>query len=318
MPKKKISICVPCYNEEKNIESMYEAIKAQMETIPEYDYEILFADNASEDSSEAILRSLATRDKEHVRVILNNRNFGPTRSGINCLNRTSGDAVITIPCDFQEPPEMIPTFIHEWAKGSVVVWGQKTSSDERSTMWAIRSLFYWLRRKLTPIAYDHVTGFGIIDHKVIESFQPFEDIFRGVQAFVLEFGYPVKLIPYKQNARKEGKSSYTIASYFDLALREVLSFSNRTIRTILVCGILCVLLTLLVAIVQIGMSMAGGAGLSFETAALLLIMLICSGTLVGVGLVGEVTNQILQRVTSVPIVVEKEVINFSDGDLRND
>lgn len=313
MQKKKISICVPCYNEEKNIANMYQAISEQMATIPEYKYEIIFADNASQDSSADILRALAAEDKEHVRVIINNRNFGPTRSGINCLNRTSGDAVISIPCDFQEPPEMIPTLVKEWAKGNVVVWGQKIESNESKTMWNVRSLFYKLMRKLSRVeTYDHITGFGIIDRKVIEGFKPYEDISRGVKTFVLEMGYPVKLIPYKQNERKEGKSSYSLASYFDLAVQMIVRLSDRATRIALLSGVLCILLTVLMLVLWVVLCIASIVRPSFEAVVLLLVMLICSGTLMGVGLVGEYVNQVLRYVAKVPIVVEKETINFPE------
>lgn len=311
--RKKISVCVPCYNEEKNIENMYLAISEQMATLPEYDYEILFADNASEDSSEEILRALAAKDKEHVRVIINNRNFGPTRSGINCLNRTTGDAVISIPCDFQEPPEMIPTLIKEWAKGNMVVWGQKIESNESRGMWNVRSLYYRIMKKLSRVeTYDHITGFGIIDHKVIDSFKPYEDISRGVKTFVLEMGYPVKLIPYKQNERKEGKSSYSFTSYFDLAVQMIVRLSDRATRIALLAGILCVALTLIAGIVWLALCIANVLNPTFEAVLLLMVMLICSGTLMGVGLVGEYVNQVLRYVTKVPIVVEKEIINFTE------
>lgn len=292
---------------------MYLAISEQMATLPEYDYEILFADNASEDSSEEILRALAAKDKEHVRVIINNRNFGPTRSGINCLNRTTGDAVISIPCDFQEPPEMIPTLIKEWAKGNMVVWGQKIESNESRGMWNVRSLYYRIMKKLSRVeTYDHITGFGIIDHKVIDSFKPYEDISRGVKTFVLEMGYPVKLIPYKQNERKEGKSSYSFTSYFDLAVQMIVRLSDRATRIALLAGILCVALTLIAGIVWLALCIANVLNPTFEAVLLLMVMLICSGTLMGVGLVGEYVNQVLRYVTKVPIVVEKEIINFTE------
>ena len=113
---KKISICVCCYNEEENIELMYQALTEQMKKVPEYDYEILFEDNDSEDSSPEILRKIADNDKR-VKVILNQTNFGPDRSTANCMRHMTGDAYIGIACDFQEPPSMIPEIIKYWEEG---------------------------------------------------------------------------------------------------------------------------------------------------------------------------------------------------------
>ena len=126
---KKISILCCCYNEELNIQNMYNALTQVMSKLEKYDYEIIFEDNASKDNSQNILRDIAKKDKK-VKVIFNQANFGPARSGLNCLKHATGDAVIGIPCDFQEPPEMIPQFIEGWENGNDIVWGQKTRSKE--------------------------------------------------------------------------------------------------------------------------------------------------------------------------------------------
>ncbi|HIU23967.1 MAG TPA: hypothetical protein IAD17_03490, partial [Candidatus Coprovicinus avistercoris] len=139
-----------------------------------------------------------------------------------------------------------------------------------------------------------------------------EDISRGVKTFVLEMGYPVKLIPYKQNERKEGKSSYSFTSYFDLAVQMIVRLSDRATRIALLAGILCVALTLIAGIVWLALCIANVLNPTFEAVLLLMVMLICSGTLMGVGLVGEYVNQVLRYVTKVPIVVEKEIINFTE------
>lgn len=121
---KLVSICVPCFNEEENIEKAYETLVGVMSTVSSVDYEIIFADNDSLDGSQDILRKLASQDPK-VKVIFNSRNYGALRSGMNCLMRAQGDAVISYPCDMQEPAAMIPTFIEKWLAGNPVVWGQK-------------------------------------------------------------------------------------------------------------------------------------------------------------------------------------------------
>lgn len=308
----KISLCVPCYNEEKNIEAMYTALKVQMKPLKKYDYEIIFADNASTDGSEAILRKLAESDCQ-VKVILNNRNFGPTRSGLNMINRTSGDAVIIIPCDFQEPPDMIPVFIEEWEKGNLVVWGQKKRSSENKIMFAIRTAYYYIYDKISDIKqYKHVTGFGLTDRKVLEEIKKVQDIDRGLRSYILEMGYPIKLIPYQQNIRKEGKSSYNFSRYYDLALRNFFQSSNMPLKKLLNIGIGAFLgsfIWFFYALIQFitkGNLLNIIVNLQFSIMSLLI-----SFNLIAIGIIGQYLCQIVSRVIKVPLVIEKELINFN-------
>ena len=134
-----------------------------LEKMPKYEYEIIFGDNCSTDNSEKILRGLAEKDCR-VKVIINNRNFGPERSSKNIMFSSTGDVVISIPCDMQEPPEMIPQFIEEWEKGNLVVLGQKTKSAERNIKYNCRKLYYKIIKKFSDTPqYEQVTGFGCID-----------------------------------------------------------------------------------------------------------------------------------------------------------
>lgn len=307
----KISLCVPCYNEEKNIESMYAELKNQMSSMKKYDYEIIFADNASTDGSEVILRKLAANDC-HVKVILNNRNFGPTRSGLNMVNRTSGDAVIIIPCDFQEPPEMIPVFIQEWEKGNLVVWGQKKKSSESKIMFAIRSMYYFIYNKISDVKpYKHVTGFGLTDRKVLEEIKKIQDADRGLKTYILEMGYAVKLVPYQQNIRKEGTSSYNFSRYYELALRNFFQASNKPLKKLLNLGmgaLICCLIWFFYALVQFiinGNLLNIVMNLQFS-----IVSLIASLNLVAIGIIGQYMCQVVNRVIKVPLVTEKELINF--------
>ena len=100
---KKISICIPCYNEEANVRAMATAILREMEKLPQYDYEVIFVDNDSMDNTQKILREVAEYNRK-IKVIFNNRNYGPMRSARNALHHATGDAIIGLACDFQDPP----------------------------------------------------------------------------------------------------------------------------------------------------------------------------------------------------------------------
>ena len=159
--KKKLSIMVPCYNEEENVVPMSEALVAQLEAMPEYDYEIVFIDNCSQDSTRALLRKICEGNKK-IKAIFNTRNFGQFNSPYHAICQTTGDCTITICCDFQDPIEMIPKFVAEWEQGYKIVCGVKTSSKEKRLMYFLRSVYYRLIKKLSKAEQiEHFTGFGL-------------------------------------------------------------------------------------------------------------------------------------------------------------
>ena len=188
---KKISLFTPCYNEEGNIEDLYNVITETMKKIPQYDYEYVIIDNCSTDDTPNILRKIAKKDKR-VKVIFNLKNFGPSRSGSYGFFQTSGDCSICLAADFQDPPEMIPEFIKEWEAGSKVVWGKKKSSDEKKAMFNIRRAYYKIIKSISDNEqYEDVTGyrwecwhFRYIGKPACE-FQ--KKYFNDIQQFMLEF-----------------------------------------------------------------------------------------------------------------------------------
>src|SRR5580698_10926286 len=150
MPLKTISIVTPCYNEEGNVEELYHRIRAVMAGIGPYRYEHIFIDNNSHDRTVAILRSIAGHDK-NVKVIVNARNFGHIRSPMHALFQATGDAVIGIAADMQDPPELIADMVREWEKGYSMVLAIKRSSEENGLMFWVRKRYYRLINRLSSV-----------------------------------------------------------------------------------------------------------------------------------------------------------------------
>ena len=146
--KKKISVVIPTYNEEGNVKPLAESIVAVMETeLPEYRYEILFIDNHSKDRTRMYLRELCAKNK-NIKAIFNVRNFGQLRSPVYGLKQATGDCVIRMCADFQDPVDMIPKYVKAWEEGYKIVIGIKTSSKENKIMYALRSFYYKTIKKL--------------------------------------------------------------------------------------------------------------------------------------------------------------------------
>ena len=145
---KKISIMIPCYNELENVEAICKAVVQVLEKkLPNYDYEILFIDNASTDGTRDVIEKLCAENKR-VKAIFNVTNFGQFNSPFHGMCQTTGDCTITLCCDFQDPPELIPVFVKEWEKGHKIVSGIKTSSKEPGMIYFLRSVYYKMIRNM--------------------------------------------------------------------------------------------------------------------------------------------------------------------------
>lgn len=310
---KKISLCVPCYNEEENIYDVYEKLTKIMSTMPEYDYEIIFEDNDSKDHTQDLLRELAGKDTK-VKVILNTRNFGPARSGKNCCFSASGDVIISIASDLQTPPEMIPVFLKYWEQGYKIVMGQKEKSEEDRLKVYLRSVYYKIIKHFSEIPqYEHMTGFGAIDASVYQQIKDMGEYEMSIRHIIAELGYEVKLVPYTQRERKHGKSSYNLWRNFDFAISSLIYTSKMPIRLMTIIGCLSSFFTLIfwgISIVQeilrypdsLAERRCSVRGLAFLGTLQLFFT----------GLLGEYLSVVLTKVNKRPIVVEKERINFGD------
>lgn len=308
---KHISVMTPCYNEEGNIRNIYNAVKAQFDKLPQYTYEHIFIDNYSTDNSRHILRELAQQDK-NVKVILNARNFGPNRSGTYGMLQGSGDALICIVCDLQDPPEMIPTFLEKWEEGYKVVLGQKTKSKENPVMFAIRKLYYKIMERISEAEHlTNVTGYGLFDKEVLEMIKWIDDPDPYIRGLVPQLGYKWCLVEYTQQERVFGKSSYNFSRYFDFAITGMTHVSKKPLRIVTMFGIIMSMISFLLALVYLMIKLFNWDKFDAGTAPILIGMfLLGSVQLACIGVIGEYIGAILTKVTKRPMVVEEERINF--------
>ncbi len=308
---KKISICIPCYNEEKNIEKMYSSIKEEMKKEPLYDYEIIFADNASKDRSREILKQLASMDKR-VKVIINQRNFGPKRSNYNAFFRSSGEAIYTMACDFQDPPEMIHEMLRVWERGNKVVFGQKTNTKENIFMRGIRTLYYKIIKYFSSIThYEHVSSLFLLDREVVSLLKEIDDYEIDVHHLIEDLGFSVSLVPYTQEKRAAGKSSYNFIRYFDFAITELVNTSFFPLRIATYLGGIMSIVSFVIGMVYFVYKLIFWDSFNAGLAPVVIgIFLLGSIQIMFLGIIGEYIGVIMRKVTKRPLVVEEETINF--------
>ena len=280
--------------------------------LPEYDFEYLFIDNASSDSTVEKLRFLAEGD-HRVKVIVNTRNFGHIRSPYWGIIQTSGNATVYLASDFQDPPELIPDFVREWELGTKIVLAVKPVSQSNPVMHALRRLYY---RFLDGIAEVEIvrdsTGFGLYDKVVIEKIREIDDPYPFLRGLISELGYFIKTIPYYQPRRLRGLSKNNFYTLYDIAWLGLISHSLVPIRLASFFGFLVGGLSVLVALGFLVMKLIWWDRFPLGIAPIVIGMFMMFGViLVFIGILGEYIGSIHTYVQKRPIVVEKERINFN-------
>ena len=307
-----LTILTPCFNEEENVRGVYEQAREAMRTLPGYEYEHLFIDNASTDRTVAILRELATADKR-VKVIVNTRNFGHIRSPYYGFLQAGGDAVMTCAADLQDPPELIPQFVRKWEVGYKVVIGIKQGSRESWLMRRTRKFYYWLVCKLSSDVelVHNFTGFGLYDREVVEQFRSTDEQYPYFRGLVCDFGYERAEIPFVQPARTRGVTKNNFFSLYDIAMLGITNHSKVPLRIATMAGFAISILSLLVTLGYLVAKLMFWNELQMGTAPLLMgIYFFGAVQLFFIGILGEYIGSIHTQVHKRPLVVEKERINF--------
>ena len=310
---KKVSIMVPCYNEQENVEAISEAIIKQMEALPQYDYDIMFIDNCSTDNTRPLLRKLCAGNRR-IKAIFNVRNFGQFRSPYYGLCQTTGDCAISICADFQDPVEMIPTFLKYWEEGYQIVYGVKTSSKESRLMYGLRSVYYKLIKRFSSVdQIEHFTGFGLYDRSFLNVMRDLHDPTPFLRGVVAELGGRHKEIPYEQPLRRAGKTHNNWYTLYDAAMLSFTSYTKIGLRMATLIGTGVALVSFIIALVYLVYKLIHWNSFDAGTAPILIGMFFLGAILlVFLGLIGEYILSINERVMNRPLVVEEERLNFDD------
>ncbi len=311
---KKISVLIPCYNEEENVVPMSEAIIEQFtKELPSYDYEIVFIDNDSSDTTRVKLRKLCKENKK-IKAIFNAKNFGQFNSPYYGMLQTTGDCTISMCADFQDPPEMIPKLVKEWEDGAKIVSAIKTSSKENKLMRFFRTCYYKLIKKMSNVEQiEHFTGFGLYDKDFIEVLRDLKDPTPFLRGIVAELGFKRKDIPYEQQKRRAGKTHNNLYSLYDAAMLSFTSYTKVGLRIATIGGFIIGFISFVIAIVYLVLKLVNWDNFAMGNAPILIGVFVLGGIeLFFIGLLGEYIMSINNRVMKRPLVIEEERINFDE------
>ena len=311
MTAKTISIVTACYNEEENVEALIVRVRAVMAELPQYAYEHLFIDNSSRDQTVPILKRLAAEDP-NIKIIVNARNFGHIRSPIHALFQATGDAVISLVADLQDPPEMIPLLIAEWEAGAWSVLCIKRSSEEPGPMFWLRRQYYKWNERLSSIeTIQNFTGFGLYDRRVIDIARSFHDPYPYFRGMIAEIGLPHKKVYYDQPNRTFGVTHNNWYTLYDMGMLGIINHSRVPLRLAVLSGFVGAAASFSVAMIYLILKLLFWNTFSFGLAPLLIgIFFIASLQLVFLGVMGEYVGAIYTQVQQRPYTVELERVNL--------
>ena len=310
---KTISIVVACYNEEGNVEPLAQKIREIFENqLKGYRYQLLFIDNDSTDQTRPLLEKLCREDPEHVCAIFNVHNFGSIRSSVYGLLQATGDCVVKMCADFQDPPELLVDFVREWEAGYKIVLAIKEGSKENPVMYAIRKLYYKIIHKITDIDHiDNFVGYGLYDRDFMEILRELNDPMPYLRGIVAELGYKYKPIYYMQPKRRSGKSKFNFYRLYDYAMLGITSYSKVPLRLATFAGAGVAGLSFLLGVVYLIMKLVYWYEFNDGIAPLLIGMFFLGAVqLLFIGLIGEYILNINTRVLKRPLVIEEKRINL--------
>jgi glycosyltransferase involved in cell wall biosynthesis len=309
---KKISILIPCYNEQENVVPISNEIVDVLEKdLACYDYEIIFIDNNSTDNTRPLLREICKRN-QRIKAIFNAKNFGQLNSPFHGMLQTTGDCTICLCCDFQDPIELIPTFVGEWEKGAKIVSGTKTASKENKIMRFFRTCYYKTIKKMSEVEQiEHFTGFGLYDKSFVDVLRNLNDPTPFLRGIVAELGFNRKNIEYEQAKRRAGKTKNNWYTLFDIAMLSFTSYTKVGLRIATIAGFVLSILSLFVALFYLVYKLVAWDSFSAGNAPIIIgVFFMGAIQLFFIGFIGEYVMSINTRIMNRPLVIEEERINF--------
>jgi glycosyltransferase involved in cell wall biosynthesis len=308
--RKLISIVTPCYNEEANIDELYQRIVEVMSRL-DYDYEHIFIDNCSTDSSIVKLRALATQDTR-VKLILNARNFGHIRSPYHALLQARGDAAVLIASDLQDPPEMIEEFVKKWEEGFKTVMAVKPESEESRLMFIARRAYYRFVTRISEVPLvQNATGAGLFDRAVLDILKKIDDPYPYFRGLLCEIGFPIATVPFKQPRRMRGITSNNFYTLYDIAMLGITNHSKVPLRLMVMGGAVLAGLSLLAAFGFLIAKLVFWNSFQVGIAPLLISLFFFSSVqILFLGMLGEYLGSVHTKIRNMPLVVESERVNF--------
>ena len=310
--KKTITIFTNTFNEEDNIDELYDRFSKAVAKIPKYSFEYLFIDNASNDGTVKKIKQIAKKNKK-VKLIVNARNFGSESSHMHGLNQVSSDACIHLASDLQDPPETIPDILKKWEEGFKIVVLVQKETEESQFIHTFRKLYYRLLTKISDVPpIENSTGSGLVDHDVMNYLKNTSDPIPFFRGALVEIGFPIGIVNFIQPKRKKGVSKDS--NFYNLYATAMLGITNHSkfpIRLLAIFGFILSILSFILGVSYLILKILNWDSFTVGIAPLLIgLFFFGSIQMFFLGLIGEYIGTIHSRIRNMPLVVESERVNF--------
>lgn len=307
----KISIVTPTFNEVQNIENLYHDIKKEIQFL-NCEYEHIIIDNCSNDGTIEKIKNLAENDK-NLKIIINSRNFGHIRSPFHGLLQSEGDATILMASDYQDPPSLIQEYIKKWKDGNQIVLGEKIASDENKIIYSFRNFFYKFLNFLSDDNLtQNTTGSGIFDKSIIKMLRKIEDPYPYFRGLISELDGKIATVKFKQPVRRHGKTKNNIFTLYDIGMLGIVKHSRKPLRFMTIIGFSISVLCFITGLFYLFYKLLFWNTFSIGLAPIIIgIFFVSSIQIMLLGLLGEYIGIILLHQRNMPLVIEKERINFN-------
>ncbi len=315
MNRKSITIVVPCFNEQDNLEKLILKLDQVTGALHGVDFTYLLVDDGSADKTFSVIRSLGLADPK-IKAIQLSRNFGShiaISAGIE--NAANMDAVIVISADLQEPPELIGELIEKWQEGFEVVWTIRKKRAQSFLGKFLSRTFYKLFIKASGLKNypkEGPSAFFLFDKKVCQQWSKFKETNRMIIGMAAWIGFRQTFIRYRQSERHSGKSSFTFTKLVKLAIDSFVSFSFAPIRIISYMGIIVSLIGFLYSIVLIWNKLVNGTGPTGWTSIMIVVLILGGIQLITLGVIGEYIWRGVEESRNRPLYLISEKVNFND------
>lgn len=314
MMRRKISVCIPVFNEAESLPTAIRAVESLFaETLTDYELELVVTDNASIDQTWAVTLDYAA-SRPHLRAYRFSRNFGYQNSVFAGICLATGDAVVELDADLEDPPPVITEFVKQWENGAEVVYGVRTKRHAPLLMRFLFRAFYRLIRKVSALDIPENSGdFRLLDRKVVNVLKQFPERNLYLRGLIPYLGFRQKAVYYERQPRIAGKSKFRLIHYVTLAIDGITAVSKTPLRAIGVLGF-----TLFIASILLGSYYLVGALLNrvpvqgFTTIVVLMLML-HGLTFIFVGVIGEYLSRIFDDAKHRPRVIIAESVNADSG-----
>ena len=306
-----ISVVTPTFNEEENIVDLCNQVESIFKDL-NIKYEHIIVDNHSTDKTVIKVKELI-KVNSSIKLIVNNKNYGHLASPVHGIKQSTGEATILLNADFQDPPELIKDLISSWKNGSKITLLQKNLSDEPLKIKYLRRFYYWFINKISNVNLTkNTTGSGIIDKSLVDILKEIDDPVPYLRGLLAEIGPEISLINFNQPKRVKGKSKNNFFTLFDLAILGIIKQSKLPLRFMTICGLSISILSFICSIIFLILKLIFWTKFEMGKAPLLIGLFAISGfQILFLGMLGEYLNVVLSHVRKLPLVVEKERINFN-------